>query len=666
MNRLDAETSPYLRQHAHNPVHWYPWGEDALQAARRERKPIFLSIGYSACHWCHVMERESFEDDTIAAFLNAHFVNIKVDREERPDLDAIYMDAVQLMTGQGGWPMTVFLTPELEPFFAGTYFPPRERYGRPGFLRVLQQLHDVWQNDPSKVERVTRQVTDRMREIAASSAASSALSSEPLDRLFVHLEGEFDARFAGFGAAPKFPPSMALRALLHVAACHDERRDSALDMVEQTLAHMASGGVYDHVGGGFHRYSVDERWLVPHFEKMLYDNALLMMAYTEAFQMTGRGFYERIVRETAVWLCREMTAPNGCFYSAQDADSEGEEGRFFVWTAQQIEQILGPQSAVAAEFWGITPGGNFEGKSIPNRLHIVESEWLDVFDSLPEDIKPLRDTLYAARVNRVAPATDTKFIAAWNGLMISALARAGAVFAEDDFIARASQAARFILTEMADGERGGLFRIYAQDSARFPGYLDDHAFVAAGCFDLFEATGAIEWLEHAERLIDHSITSFWRDDRDTFVFAAAHHKDLIVDRSERFDGATPAANSVATMTMLRLAVVLGREDLRDKADRLLRTQFAQMHQQPRSSCELVQALDFHLGPVEEVVCATPAGATSLARHAWTDFRPNAIIVDITDSEVARLDVARNRPPVDDRPTAYVCRDGVCELPVHEL
>lgn len=668
MNRLADETSPYLQQHAHNPVDWYPWGSEALERAREEGKPIFLSVGYSACHWCHVMERESFEDAEIAAFLNEHFINIKVDREERPDVDKIYMDAVQLMTGQGGWPMSVFLTPELEPFFAGTYFPPEDRWGRPGFMSLLHQLVDIWNTDPEKVERVTSQVTDRLQLLAQTETSDATLDLEPLKGAFRHFHTEFDSLHGGFGGPPKFPPSMQLRLLLHIAT--DEQRpeaprDASLDMVEQTLVHMASGGMYDHIGGGFHRYSTDREWLVPHFEKMLYDNALLVAAYTETYQVTGRPFYARIVRESLAYILREMTADAGGFFSSQDADTDGEEGKFFVWTPASLRDAIGADASMVCTYWGIEPGGNFEGESIPNRLYAIDADWTLAFDEEPAHIEALRQRVFEARAERTKPGTDTKVLCAWNGLMISAFARAGAVFGEQDWLDAGRRAADFIDREMRDGD--GVFRTHKDGRARFPGYLDDFVCYALGCFDLFEATSQLRWLDVAEQLTDRAIELFWDDDGGAFYYTAEHHTDLIVRQKESFDSATPASNSTAANLLLRLSAATGRTEFRDRADALLRTYYAQMEKAPQSLCEMMQALDMHVSGPTEVVCVTPDGQTSLSNEAWREFRANGIVFDATgDDYAARVPVAQERPAVDGKPTVYVCRDGVCELPVTEL
>jgi uncharacterized protein YyaL (SSP411 family) len=662
-NRLADETSPYLLQHAHNPVDWYPWGDEALELARDHDKPIFLSVGYSACHWCHVMERESFEDPAIAQVLNEHFVCIKVDREERPDVDNIYMEAVQVMTGQGGWPMSVWLTPQLEPFYAGTYFPPRDRWGRPGFASVLGQLIAIWNDDRDRIETITGQVTDRLRAIARRSAAGS-LSLAPLRGAYEQLEAGFDTTDAGFGTAPKFPPSMGLRLLLHVwrgtpeseGLFDSEERKRALHMVEATLERMALGGMYDHLGGGYHRYSTDNRWLVPHFEKMLYDNALLTRANTEAFQATSGEHYARWIRETVRWLLREMTLEDdrGCpFFATQDADSEGEEGKFFVWTPDEVRDVLGDDADSACAFWGIAKGGNFEGKSIPNRLHAgVE---------LPDHARMWRDSLFAARAERVAPATDQKIVAAWNGLMIGALARAGRVLGEQGWIDAAASAARFLLDVMHDGEF--LHRIYKDDRVRFPGYLDDYACVCAALVDLFEVSGDAMWLERAESLVDELVEHFWDDDGAGFFYAGPHHTDLIVRQKEGHDGATPASNSSAIDAVLRVAILRGRLDLRDLVDRALRVFVPQMKRAPMSLPEMIQSLHRHLDPQEWVVVGA-ADDTTLADAMWRRFEPNVLRVVVPGDGALEecVPLTRGKVARQGRPTLYACREGACEAP----
>lgn len=663
-NRLIDETSPYLLQHAHNPVDWYPWGDEAIERARTNDMPIFLSIGYSACHWCHVMERESFEDEETAAVLNEHFVCVKVDREERPDVDNIYMEAVQLMTGSGGWPMSVWLTPQLEPFYAGTYFPPEDRYGRPSFLSVLGQLVDVWENDGARVARVTEQVTNRLNELARREG-EEPLTREPLMAAFEHYDSSFDEADAGFGSAPKFPPSMAVRLLLH--AWSDETaeastRERALMMSESTLQRMAMGGMYDQLGGGFHRYSTDRRWLVPHFEKMLYDNALLVRAYTEAFRATQEPAYERWVDETVGWLQREMTAEHdggAPFFATQDADSEGVEGKFFVWTPDEVRAVLGDEADEACAFWDIDEGGNFEGASIPNRLHATGEDALVV----PPRARGWREALFEARRERVAPATDEKIVAAWNGLMIGALARAGRVFGRPEWISAAEDAALFVRDVLHSGEH--LHRIYKDGRVRFPGYLDDYASVAGAYLDLFETTSKLEWLDAAESLVDQMVEHFWDSDGAGFWYSAEHHRDLIVRQKEGHDGATPASNSSAISVALRLALVLGRHGLRDKADRALRVFMPQMLRVPQSLPEMLQALLLHLDP-KEFVTVTPPDEVSLASRLWRQYEPNSVLVDVPVGEeerfAKRLELVAGKTAREGRSTLYACREGVCDAP----
>ncbi len=674
MNRLADETSPYLLQHAHNPVDWFPWGDEALDKARDEDKPIFLSVGYSACHWCHVMERESFESEAIAEFLNEHFVSVKVDREERPDIDNIYMEAVQVMTGQGGWPMTVFLHPEtLEPFFAGTYFPPENRYGRPGFSTMLEQLHEVWKNDRDKVDEVGAQVKERL-ELMSEVEGGESLSDEAIKAAFHHFDEQFDEEHAGFGSKPKFPPSMTLRFLLHVWSSDrfaNDAAERALEMVEKTLVHMASGGMYDQVGGGFHRYSTDREWLVPHFEKMLYDNGLLLAAYTEAYQATGREFYARIARETVEYLMREMRYDHDSgqpFYSAADADSEGEEGKFFVWTIREVISVLGADRGQRfCDYYGIREAGNFEGKSIPNRLREVVADWQSAFEELPEDIEEMRRELYDVRWRRPQPATDTKILASWNGLVIGALARAGAVFGNDDWRDAAASAARFVFDQMVDAD-GRLFRTYKDERARFHAYLDDYANMACACLDLFEARAELEWLDRAKTLVSRMHEDFWDADSNAFFYTADYHDHLLVRQREGYDGATPSSNSKAVEALLRLAAVTGDTDWRDDAEEVLKTYFTQMQRMPRSLVEMLQSLDWHLEGPSEIVLRTPNGESSLAREVWQSYLPNAVILNVPEADEAwpkSIPLLEGKDVLDGRPTVYECEEGVCQAPRHD-
>ena len=682
-NALIDETSPYLLQHAHNPVDWHPWGEEALEKAKEEDKPIFLSIGYSACHWCHVMERESFEDSAMAAFLNEHFVPIKVDREERPDIDRIYMNATQILTGQGGWPMSVFLTPELKPFYAGTYFPPEDKYGRPGFRTVLEHIANLWEEERQRVDRIGEQITDRIESVTSSEGERRTLDRKPLENGLRYWKRQFDGQNGGFGGQPKFPPSMQLRSLLGVYGSEqfaEQDREDAREMVETTLARMASGGMYDQIGGGFHRYSVDDRWLVPHFEKMLYDNAMLTLAYVDAHRATGRDFYRRIADETLGYVAREMTHDGGeagaPFYSTQDAESEGEEGKYFVWTPESLREVLSEDEAARAEdYWDITETGNFESDwSIPNRLPTLDEEGHGAaFQALPDDIRDIRGKLFEARSERVPPGTDTKVLASWNGLMIRAFAHAGFYLDEPDYLAAAERAAEFILREMVEGDIDGdfeLMRTYKDERARITGYLDDYAMFASGLLEIFEATGGRRWLERAERIVDRMIDLFWDDDGG-FYYVGEHHENLIIRDKDQVDNATPSGNSVAISDLLRLSLLTGRTELRDKADEALQVFYDRMRKAPQAMGEMLQSLDFHLGGALEIVVVKPDGADDsdllgVVREAWV---PNSVrvLADLAEAEVDEwaevVPLMQGRGGEEGKATAYVCREGVCEQPV---
>ncbi|MBX6341813.1 MAG: thioredoxin domain-containing protein, partial [Thermomicrobiaceae bacterium] len=526
-NRLIHETSPYLLQHAHNPVDWYPWGEEALRAAREQDKPILLSIGYSACHWCHVMERESFESEAIARIMNERFINIKVDREERPDLDSIYMVAVQMMTGQGGWPLTVFLTPDLQPFYGGTYFPPEDRLGMPGFPRVLLAASEAYRTRRQEVEQSAREVSQHLQAHFAATAPPSALSEATLDEAARNLARQFDRVNGGFGGAPKFPAPMALEFLLRTWRRAGVPR--ALEMVELTLTKMARGGIYDQVGGGFHRYAVDAVWLVPHFEKMLYDNALLARVYALAYQATGGSLYRRVAEETCDYVLREMTSPEGAFYSTQDADSEGEEGKFYVWTPEEIDAALPPREAeIAKRYFGVTEAGNFEGKtvlSVPEPPERVAADLAMSPDALEAAVREIRDRLYAARAGRVWPGRDEKVLAAWNGLMLRALAEVGAALDRPDYVDAAARCARFLRDHL---DRGGtLSRVFKDGRAHVDGYLEDYAALADGLVSLYEATFEPAWLDWARDLLARAVDRFADPQGGGFFDTPAMAGDLI-------------------------------------------------------------------------------------------------------------------------------------------
>ncbi len=674
-NRLIHETSPYLVQHAHNPVDWYPWGEEALEKARGEDKPIFLSIGYSACHWCHVMEHESFESEEIAAIMNAHFVNIKVDREERPDLDEIYMNAVQMMTGSGGWPMSVFLTQEGVPFYGGTYFPPENQYGRPGFSEVLLAVSRHYRENQEKVGEMAGKLMEGLERLARLRTSEGELDADLPPAAFSRIAQNFDEVNGGFGSQPKFPSTMNLSVCLREYARTENAR--ALDMVKLTLEKMAGGGIYDQLGGGFHRYSVDERWLVPHFEKMLYDNALLAKLYLEAYQATGDATMQRIVRETLEYVTREMTDPEGGFYSTQDADSEGEEGKFFVWDPEEVEALLGKEDAPLFDrYFDISPEGNFEhGKSILNVPVGLEelARFLKVDESRVADgVARGRKTLFEAREERVKPGRDEKVQVNWNGLMISAFASAYQVLGEPAYLEAAERAARFILERMRT-EEGGLLHTYKDGRARFDGYQDDYAFLINALVDLCQATFEVAWLKAAKELTQTMIDRFWDEAEGGFFFTGKDHEALIVRSKNPYDNAIPSGNSVGAMALMRLGALLGREDFREKAEGTLKLFQPFMRETPSGFGQMVCALDFFLQRPVEIVVVGPLQASDTQRllgAVRARWLPNHVVAHCDregqEEAVAMIPQLADKKQVDGKPTAYVCRDLTCSAPVTEV
>jgi len=670
-NRLIHETSPYLLQHAHNPVDWYPWGDEALARARAENKPILLSVGYSACHWCHVMERESFEDEAIADLMNRHFVNIKVDREERPDLDDIYMAAtVALNHGQGGWPMTVFLTPDQRPFYAGTYFPPTDRYGRPGFATLLARIAELWQRQGEQLKERAAQLTEylagRSRALPGSGVGEAEIRAAARE-----LTATFDKTYGGFGPAPKFPPSAALSLLLR----HHRRTGdaAALEMVTKTLDGMAQGGMYDQIGGGFARYSTDERWLVPHFEKMLYDNALLAKVYLEGFQATGDGFYGRIARETLDYIQREMTGREGAFYSATDADSEGEEGKFFVWKPAEVEAILGPEEGGwFCAYYDITDEGNWEGKSIPNTPRPVErvASRLSISpDRLRQCIQAGRAKLYEARKQRVPPGLDDKVLTAWNGLMIGAMAEGYRVLRDPRYLTGAARAADFLLTTLLRPD-GGLFRTYRGGKAHVPAYLEDYAYLAEGLVDLYEAGGDVRYLREARTLAERILADFADESGGGFYDTARDHEALIIRHREGADGAVPNANAVAASVLARLSFHLEQSEFREAAIAAISAYGRMIQEHPRAFCRSLAVADFLTeGPVELALIGTPGepGYEELAREIGQRHIPNRILAhhDPASGEAPDLPLLRGKGLVGGRAALYVCRNFACLAPVTE-
>jgi len=674
-NRLIHERSLYLRQHAHNPVEWYPWGEEAFERARREDKPILLSIGYSACHWCHVMARESFENEEIARLMNENFVNIKVDREERPDVDALYMSVVQAMTGHGGWPLTVFLTPEGVPFYGGTYFPPVDRHGLPAFPRVLRAVAHAYRTRRQEIERAGRELLDYVRALNAWEPSDHALTPELLEGAYRALVEQFDPIHGGFGRAPKFPAPMVLEFLLRIYLRTGDAQ--AREMVEHTLIRMARGGIYDHVGGGFHRYSTDAQWLIPHFEKMLYDNALLAHAYLVAYQLTHRPLYRQIVEETLDYVLREMTDPHGGFYATQDAESEGEEGRFYVWTPAEIRAVLGEREGeIVCRYFGVTEEGNFEGKtvlSIPRDPDIIARlEGLTVSE-LEEIIRRARPKLWEHRERRVKPARDEKILTAWNGLMLRALARAAVVLEREQYYQAARRNAEFLLTALR--RDGALWHMVAEGVAKVPAYQDDYACAIEGLLALYEADFDLRWFREALALTEAMFERFWDAERGGFFYTSAEHTDTLVRLKEAFDTATPSGNAVAAEVLLRLYHLTGEAAYWERAQAILRLFADPMRRHPYGFGRLLCALDLALAPAQEIALVgdPEAPATRAMRRVLSQrYLPHAVVAfrRTGDEEAPRLiPLLRDREPLresDGRPapcTAYVCQNFTCSSPV---
>jgi hypothetical protein len=668
-NRLINETSPYLLQHAYNPVDWYPWGEEALSEARRLNKPIFLSIGYSACHWCHVMEHESFEDEETARQMNELFINIKVDREERPDLDAIYMDAVMAMTGSGGWPMSVFLTPDGQPFYGGTYYPPTPRHGLPSFRQVLAAVADAFHNRKDEVLGQAQRLTQALARSAQVFAEDSDLSTEILDEALAQLSQYFDQYHGGFGQQPKFPQPMVLDFVMSQYARRDDL--DALYMAELTLEKMAEGGIYDQLGGGFHRYSVDAVWLVPHFEKMLYDNAQLLRSYVHAWQITGRDLFRQVVQQTTDYVLREMTSPEGGFYSTQDADSEGVEGKFFVWRPDEIETVLGAETAkIFNAYYGVTQTGNFEGENI---LHVVRplEQVARQFQMEPEAVKALlaesRQKLFAFREKRVKPARDEKILAEWNGLMIHSLAEVGVVFEREDALAAAVAGANFVLDRMSQ-EDGRLFRSYKDGQARLNAYLEDYAAFVRALIALYEATFEPRWLEEANRLVQVMFAQFHDPQAGGFFQTGVDHEQLVVRRKDFVDNAIPSGNSMAAEALLRLATLTGNDDYRAEAARIFQLMKAAMASQPTGFGRMLCAMNAYLKPSQEIVLVgerSDPRTQALLAVVRQRYLPDAVVALKHPAEESHLPLFQGRSLIDGKPAAYVCENYACKLPVTE-
>ena len=659
-NHLVNERSPYLLQHAHNPVDWYPWGEEAFERARTEGKPIFLSIGYSTCHWCHVMERESFEDGDVAKALNRDFVAVKVDREVRPDVDAVYMNVCQALTGGGGWPLTVFLTPEAKPFYAGTYFPKQRRYGQPGLLELLDTVANAWKSDRQRLLKSGEEITAALSGDEAGDAYT--LDKAPVIQACQRFEQRFDGRWGGFGSAPKFPAPHNLLFLLH---CHLLGvGEQSLEMAEKTLRAMYQGGIYDHIGGGFSRYSTDERWLVPHFEKMLYDNALLVLTYTEAYQLTGDELYRGIVEKTLEYVQREMTSPEGGFYSAQDADSDGEEGKYYVFTQSEIIRVLGEADGrTLCERYNITSKGNFEGKSI---LNIIGKE-----AALPEPAtEALLAKLYDYRPGRCRLHKDDKILTAWNALMLAAYAKASAVFDNIEYLHSAEKAFNFIEDNLTD-ENGGLLISYRDGKAGGRGLLDDYAFLAWACLELYDSTFHAAYLERAGMLMK-TVLSRFQSASGGFYLSPEDGESLILRPKEQYDGAMPSGNSVAAWCLVRLAALTGEEFWREAAERQLTFYGSFFSRQPDAVTFALSALMQSMYPVQELICvlADESDKAVLARMLGRKTHPQTAVLvkTLRDQDI----LSRAAPFADSYPVPeqgaiyYLCQNRSCEAPTADL
>ena len=673
-NRLIHESSPYLLQHAHNPVDWYSWSNEAFQRAQKEDKPIFLSIGYSTCHWCHVMEHESFEDEQIAKIMNEHFVSIKVDREQRTDIDEIYMNAVVMMTGSGGWPLSVFLTPEGKPFYGGTYFPPRDTYGRHGFEWILLSVAEAWKYRRQELVGSAAKMTELLQS-QANPTDKSNLSVEILDEAFVSFRNSFDPINGGFGTAPKFPQPINLSLLL--SYWHRTADNQALKMVEKTLDAMAAGGIYDHIGGGFHRYSTDARWLVPHFEKMLYDQALLSKVYLQAYQITKKGRYAQIAKEVIDYILRDMTDPAGGFYSAEDADSEGREGIFYLWDPKQTALVLTKEQArFFNAYYGITNEGNFEeGKTILNiatSINQLQREFQKDQAAIENILTAARTRIFQERSKRIRPHRDEKIITAWNGLMISAMAYGGAVLEEEKYVKAAERSAEFILRNLY--KKGRLMRYSRNSEVVQRAFLDDYAFMTMALMDLYEATFDVKYLVEAKSLSNRMIELFADTTSGGFFLAGSDSEKLIVRTKPGSDGAIPSGNSVAALVLLKLGKLTMDQHLTEQGEKVLEMFSQQLEQSPAYSSAMLTALDFKMGPTKEIIIAGDADipdVKQMLRIIHSTFLPNAVVLlhepdKINSILYDTVPFIKSQTAIKGKATAYVCENYVCKEPVHNI
>ena len=682
-NRLIKESSPYLLQHATNPIDWFPWSAEAFDKAKREDKPVFLSIGYSTCHWCHVMEHESFSDPEVAELLNRDFISIKVDREERPDIDHVYMTVTQTLTGSGGWPNTIIMTPDKKPFYAGTYFPKNSRWGRPGLMELLPQIAEVWRNDRKKVNDSADQITRYIVSLGDTRPGSD-LKRQTLDQAQAYFVQTYDPQYGGFGQSPKFPSAHQLSFLLR--RYHHTQNQQTLAMVEKTLTQMRLGGIYDQLGFGFHRYSTDAQWLVPHFEKMLYDQAILIIAYTETYQATGKRFYAGVADEIIAYVLRDMTSAEGGFYSAEDADSEGIEGKFYMWTPGEIQKILGKEEAdLFVKVFNLKKGGNFEdagpGHQIDqNILHLQKTlpqlaKKLDISENqLHRRLEDSRRMLFHEREKRIHPFKDDKILTDWNGLMIAALAKAGAVLEKQKYTAAAVKAADFISQNLTD-ERGRLLKRYRNGKAGLSAHLNDYAFMVWGLLELYQATFETKYLKDAIELNQRMLSDFWDEQNGGLYMTANDSEKLLVRSKVIYDGAIPSGNSVAVFNMLRLGHITGNADYLKRTEQIIKSFSAEIAQHPAGYGQLMVALEFALNPnYEVVIVGEPRGKDSMSMLAALrkPFLPEKVVLFRPADHDAATEVTRLAPytqpmsAINGQATAYVCQDFACKLPTTRI
>ena len=690
-NRLEHEKSPYLLQHAHNPVDWLPWGNEAFEKARRENKPIFLSVGYSTCHWCHVMAHESFEDDATAEIMNREFVNIKVDREERPDVDRVYMTFVQATTGGGGWPMSVWLTPQLEPFVAGTYFPPEERFGQPAFRRVLQRIAEAWKNDREKISKQGANIVEALREAAREETAAGEIDASTLEGAYQQFARTFDAHEGGFGGAPKFPRPVSLNFLtrFHARNPDTDSGQHALEMVLLTLRKMAAGGMHDHIGGGFHRYSVDGHWHVPHFEKMLYDQAQLASAYLDAFQITGDADFAATARDILDYVRRDMTSPEGGFYSAEDADSpivagigdpghgKMAEGAFYVWTKQEIDDALGDRAPIFSFHYGVEENGNVPTGADPHgelRGKNILIERHPPADGVQESLAESHQKLFSIRSKRPRPHLDDKIIAAWNGLMISAFALGAQILDDASYLEPATRAAEFVRAKLYDESRKILFRSYREGRSEVEGFADDYAFVIQGLIDLYRVSFEMRWLKFALELQNKMDALFWDDKGGGYFSVTGHDSSILLRMKEENDSAEPAASSVAALNLARLAAIRNDPELLARAKKTVNAFARQLAHFPSALPQMLVAFDFLKTAPRQIVVAGDRGeerVQELFGEIGKHFLPHAIVLLADGAEgqsflAEKNEAIRAMTPIDGKPAVYICENFTCKAPVTDV